>query len=143
MHRRPPRSTRTASLFPSPTLFRSVVELDAFIDLALLDRRVDQADDAEAGLFATFHGRLHVFDELGFESHGFGAGHEGHEGSEGNGWKTKGRLRLRVPAFGLPRAAGRAARPAQRSEEARVGKECVRTGMTRWAPFRYKTQINK
>src|SRR3546814_2408751 len=113
MHRRPPRSTRTASLFPSPTLFRSVVELDAFIDLALLDRRVDQADDAGAVLFATFHGRLHVFDELGFESHGFGAGNEGNGGSEGNGWKTKGRLRLRVPAFGLPRAAGRAARPAQ------------------------------
>src|SRR5690606_17662588 len=46
-----------------------VVELDALVHLALLDRGVDQADHAEAGLVAGLHGRLHVFGELLLEGH--------------------------------------------------------------------------
>src|SRR3546814_17307274 len=31
---------------------------------------------------------------------------------------------------------------AERSEERRVGKECVRTCRSRWSPYPYKTKIN-
>src|SRR3546814_1506017 len=50
MLRRPPRSTRTATLFPSTTLFRSFLPDDGFLQAA---RRL--ADE---------HGALLVFDEV-------------------------------------------------------------------------------
>src|SRR3546814_13195859 len=44
------------------------------------------------------------------------------------------------PATGLGLAVLRAQRAAQRSEERRVGKECVRTGRSRWWPSHKKTK---
>src|SRR3546814_18058367 len=35
------------------------------------------------------------------------------------------------------------ARRARRSEERRVGKECVSTGRSRWSPYHYKTKKKK
>ena len=46
-----------------------VVEHDAFVDFALLDRRVDEADHAEAFLVAALHRGFHVVGESGFEGH--------------------------------------------------------------------------
>src|SRR5690606_21773361 len=69
------------------------------------DRGVDQADHAQAGLVAAFHGGLHVFGEALLEAHR---------------WfsvciNTRSRRRLRVPASGMDhdRGAGRAGRPDQ------------------------------
>src|SRR3546814_4380180 len=46
------------------------------------------------------------------------------------------RLRLRVPGAGAdPQRAGVAVRLRPRSEERRVGKECVSTGRSRWSPY--------
>src|SRR5690606_23547847 len=56
-----------------------VVELDALVHLALLDGGVHQADDAEAGLVAGLHGRLHVFGEALLEAHRGGSGSVRHE----------------------------------------------------------------
>src|SRR3546814_12304295 len=36
-----------------------------------------------------------------------------------------------------------AERPADRSEERRVGKECVRTCRSRWSPYHYKKNVIK
>src|SRR3546814_2148349 len=46
MIRRPPRSTRTDTLFPYTTLFRSVAEPE--LDVERLDRLVQHVDDVEA-----------------------------------------------------------------------------------------------
>src|SRR3546814_14801870 len=40
MIRRPPRSTRTDTLFPYTTLFRSVASLDGFATLAMTNRGI-------------------------------------------------------------------------------------------------------
>src|SRR3546814_18785009 len=92
MIRRPPRSTRTNTLFPYPTLFRSA--------------------------------------------------HQGRDPP---------RLRVSAAAVGLdpPEHAAvscagadlRGSQPHQRSEERRVGKECVSTCRTRWSPFHSKKKI--
>src|SRR3546814_18477121 len=45
MIRRPPRSTRTDTLFPYTTLFRSAEDLDRAVDLGIAaDQRIDLAD---------------------------------------------------------------------------------------------------
>src|SRR3546814_1856169 len=48
MIRRPPRSTRTDTLFPYTTLFRSGVALDR-LEHQLLEPQADRADDGDAG----------------------------------------------------------------------------------------------
>src|SRR3546814_19752674 len=92
MIRRPPRSTRTDTLFPYTTLFRSpaVPEISDF-----------------ACAVPDLHQPLPVHDpraqmEFEPEQSGLGAGH-------------------RIGA--------------QRSEERRVGKECVSTCRSRWSPY--------
>src|SRR5208282_3331399 len=49
--------------------YLGVVEADALIDLALLDRRGDHAYDAEAILLAGAHRRLHVIGNSLFQRH--------------------------------------------------------------------------
>src|SRR3546814_17563440 len=91
MIRRPPRSTRTDTLFPYTTLFRS-------------DRteiRFRNGADARAFEYGALFHRLQ-------------------ESSEGV------RRHIRCPG---PRAS------ADRSEERRVGKECVSTCRSRWSPY--------
>src|SRR3546814_13169913 len=86
MLRRPPRSTRTDTLFPYTTLFRSALSVRTGVD------------DAAAG-----DARHRRADRAGRPA----------DGRDGR------------PAL----------RPAGRSEERRVGKECVSTCRSRWSPY--------
>src|SRR3546814_17518385 len=100
MIRRPPRSTRTDTLFPNTTLFRSLRR--AGVDL---EARVAELHDvAGAGLLEALAGQVPVHD---------------------------------VPAAGAEAELDRRRvdHPrVTRSEERRVGKECVSTCRSRWSP---------
>src|SRR3546814_16634803 len=104
MIRRPPRSTRTDTLFPYTTLFRSAD--DGGIFAQAVDMRDRKVRRREAGEYA----RL-AFDRM-------------RPGQEGTG-------RL------APQDIGRGPRghAEGRSEERRVGKECVSTCRSRWSPY--------
>src|SRR3546814_16408121 len=113
MIRRPPRTTRTDTLFPYTTLFRSPLRTEHFqqcvYDIVALfgpDRRAflprAAADHRAAG-------RAQILTKP--------AGRALSESSLGGGWW-------------------------RRSEERRVGKECVSTCRSRWSPYHYnKKQI--
>src|SRR3546814_1723684 len=69
MIRRPPRSTRTATLFPYPTLFRSPppraqLRHRFFGDVLRGLRRVDHAEAPRLGGGACAIGGAHAFEEL-------------------------------------------------------------------------------
>src|SRR3546814_16071471 len=96
MYRLPPRSTRTDTLFPYTTLFRSA--------RAGIDR--SHAGKAEAGVEAL---KIEVDGDLIIREHG--------------------------AAVILQRFARRVAPYFRRSEERRVGKECVSTCRSRWSPY--------
>src|SRR3546814_15050118 len=108
MIRRPPRSTRTDTLFPYPTLFRSA------------DRRVmtarDQARIASDALRAASvrvqAGRASPLEQQRADV-----------------------ARINAAAnVERPLRSAEAARANLRSEERRVGKECGSTGRYRWLP---------
>src|SRR3546814_11046663 len=132
MIRRPPRSTRTDTLFPYTTLFRSIGQpemntLDCspmvFNGLSSWFLRENQVDDGEALIG--------------------GSDTDDQEGA----WLEPGSLLGRVqpylhefagarPEKPDPAQADRAVRgPGSRSEERRVGKEGVSTCRSRWEPF--------
>src|SRR3546814_15072023 len=105
MIRRPPRSTRTDTLFPYTTLFRSLLDLCGnFVDSCRVAARLAKLGDQFA--FARIHGE----------------------------WD----LHLGVAQYLHVRQARRD-QPIQnadrRSEERRVGKECVSTCRSRWSPY--------
>src|SRR3546814_20307130 len=123
MIRRPPRSTRTDTLFPYTTLFRS--------DLWALER---------AGVFrGRYHvlgGTLSALDGVGptdLNVDGLVARVNGGRVKEViiatnatvEGQTTAHYITDRVAPSGVP----------IRSEERRVGKECVRTCRSRWSPY--------
>src|SRR3546814_15681091 len=111
MIRRPPRSTRTDTLFPYTTLFRSDHgHRDALRQLP--HRAVDDAaftDDAVPGFGETELGILCGDDDVGAHR----------------------QLKATAHAKALYRGD-------QRSEERRVGKEWVRTCRSRWSPYHSK-----
>src|SRR3546814_16447279 len=98
MIRRPPRSTRTDTLFPYTTLFRSGVRQDPAGQPGG-DRR-EQAPRCGAG--------------------------DG-QGDAGDAAAEETQQQRAVPPF--------AANAYVRSEERRVGKECVSTCRSRWSPY--------
>src|SRR3546814_14410210 len=119
MIRRPPRSTRTDTLFPYTTLFRSL-RLDA---LAL--QRGKRADalrhrDAVVELAVDHqHRNAPVIDVV-----------------DGVELLVAFRVVVRRTAvlpLGEPQLFGRVAHDPGRSEERRVGKECVSTCRSRWS----------
>src|SRR3546814_14449329 len=109
MIRRPPRSTRTDTLFPYTTLFRS----------ESWSRRGRGRDPPDRGLGP------------GGILSGGGTGHAWHGHRMGGD-----RRRLYSPE--PPEIAGGGQPWPHRSEERRVGKECVRTCRSRWSPYHYK-----
>src|SRR3546814_14219915 len=123
MIRRPPRSTRTDTLFPYTTLFRSSAESFAALrrrhDAVLIATGVYKARDIKApGV-----GLRNIFPAMDFLTAS----------------NRKG-LGDRVPAFddGTLDANGKAVvviGGGDRSEERRVGKECVSTCRSRWSPY--------
>src|SRR3546814_13694369 len=118
MIRRPPRSTRTDTLFPYTTLFRSpLTETDLATSLYESGLKLkSEGKDAEA--FDRFRsaadrGHAGAAYELG-EAYGAGRGVD------------------QDTAAGARRTNTAAERG--RSEERREGKECVRTCRSRWSP---------
>src|SRR3546814_15320806 len=102
MIRRPPRSTRTDTLFPYTTLFRSEVRP---VIVGAAPRNIQQrADLADAGVPAV------------------------------GGEKPELRIELFDVGCVIPARGDDDRRVAKRSEERRVGKECVSTCRSRWSP---------
>src|SRR3546814_17948623 len=107
MIRRPPRSTRTDTLFPYTTHFRSLLRyaVEDPCHIGAVGRR-------QAPVMAAFE------HALGGEPHADKA--------------------LRRPAVAPPQPAQRAVELVvvlAKSEERRVGKECVSTCRSRWSPY--------
>src|SRR3546814_19899519 len=122
MIRRPPRSTRTDTLFPYTTLFRSA-------HLDVLKGRVDAALE-RAGLdhLVVPSGTVHyqVFDDRDYPYA---------VNPQFKSWLPL----TRNPGSWLVYTPGSKPRlvylpPHDRSEERRVGQECVRTCISRWSP---------
>src|SRR3546814_14246049 len=105
MLRRPPRSTRTDTLFPYTTLFRSlaVAERLAGGDAQLLVDQIDAGDFFGHRVF-DLQARVH-FQEV------------------------------ELSALAEDEFDGAGVAVANRSEERRVGKECVSTCRSRWSPY--------
>src|SRR3546814_17553354 len=115
MIRRPPRSTRTDTLFPYTTLFRSL----------------GAGDRQQYGLFASL-----VVDaqrrRIGRALADSGATVAVVAGCD----KQKSAREQRADHGVASRRSH-----AERSEERRVGKECVSTCSSRWSPYHYKKNI--
>src|SRR3546814_1447835 len=147
MIRLPPRSTRTDTLFPYTTLFRSVhigfedrLFLLIFLFLLLADRHdlLDRLGVVAAGFGFAHHVLDVVADALLFFFEPFGALDQqpqfvGGDAAAPHSFATlfrpessAGATRARLPT-GKMRRQGR-------SDERRVGKECVRTCRCRWWP---------
>src|SRR3546814_12400953 len=118
MIRRPPRSTRTDTLFPYTTLFRSL--------RAKAGANVSQMHYARRGI---------ITPEMEYvaERENLGRARLAEYVRDGHDWGAS------IPDYVTPEfvreevARGRAIIPS-RSEERRVGKECVSTCRSRWSP---------
>src|SRR3546814_20307667 len=101
MIRRPPRSTRTDTLFPYTTLFRSPDE-----------------EEQDRGAYGRW--QAHRARQAGSE------GREGQRNPDREAYHRRDRRARARPA------------PCARSEERRVGNECVSTCRSRWSPYNSK-----
>src|SRR3546814_11922306 len=113
MIRRPPRSTRTDTLFPYPTLFRS-------LDMMLTARHVGAAEAVTMGLvdrLAPARKSLEVARELAHQIAAFP------------------QIAMRSDRLSTIRQFDLPHDEAIRSEERRFGKECVSTVRSRWSPY--------
>src|SRR3546814_11157550 len=120
MIRRPPRSTRTDTLFPYTTLFRSAAA-QAVVD------RITAAGFSDYYIVAA-----------GEEANSVALGLYGSEEPA-----RRHQAALHAAGFTEVRAdaMGDAPPPVTwRSEERRVGKECVSTCRSRWSPLHYKNK---
>src|SRR3546814_12989818 len=123
MIRRPPRSTRTDTLFPYTTLFRAGGGVCA--GAALPGDRGGAVRAAAAGGVAV----------AGAAAGGGGAGAVGAgAGGERGAARDRAVARRGRDRYWRGRGGGRGGRGG-RSEERRVGKECVSTGRSRWSPY--------
>src|SRR3546814_12292077 len=117
MIRRPPRSTRTDTLFPYTTLFRSL--LDAYAAGKRVVVIIDEAQELSRAALE----QVRLLTNL----------------------ETPSQKLLQIVLLGQPELRDLLARPelrqlaqrvtARRSEERRVGKECVSTCRSRWVPY--------
>src|SRR3546814_14653344 len=103
MIRRPPRSTRTDTLFPYTTLFRS----DQALDIMLRAKQLDKRRDGDV-VWIGPQKELADFEQQ----------------------KEDARIALEERAETVTEFI-----PINRSEERRVGKECVSTCRYRWTPY--------
>src|SRR3546814_18251906 len=117
MLRPPPRSTRTDTLFPYTTLFRS--SWGTMEDSEREDRHRDWRLPPDSK-DETYGDRLVRISRMGGEF------------LEKSGMAEEIRLRAKLMDGGTPQEMRRAR--AERSEERRVGKECVGTCRSRGAP---------
>src|SRR3546814_16308473 len=119
MIRRPPRSTRTDTLFPYTTLFRSQTRADR------APGRGDQRAEEKRGAMAN---RVHAQFLACAQAQGHELVERGRDGVKASG-RCDGRRRRRRAGSGAI-----AATLATSSEERRGGKECVRTVKSRLLP---------
>src|SRR3546814_13585190 len=142
MSRRPPRSTRTDTLVPFTTLFRSTLETQVKVTINLdgtgkarfaigvpfLEHMLDQiARHGLIDLDIECNGDLHIDDHHTVEDVGITLG-QAFAKAIGD---KKGMTRY-----------GHSYVPLDRSEERRVGKECVSTGRYRWTRYHNKKKNN-
>src|SRR3546814_13736066 len=122
MIRRPPRSTRTDTLFPYTTLFRSPWTDPPSRDLLTLNELEEAARVAAAGLILIEEGELLLLElfEEGFPGY-----------------------LLQSLRFVAGEIDEQASGVAARSEGRRVGKECVRTCSARWSQHQEKKNETK
>src|SRR3546814_17341029 len=131
MIRRPPRSTRTYTLFPYTTLFRSVETRQRIAGLAGRDHEaraievLQVVDGAEAGAVDVLEQRVRAACHARC-----GAVH---------------RVVAAVRLHAVAEQPAQHRQAAPRSEESRVGKECVRTYRVRRCPVHSikKTNSNR
>src|SRR3546814_11988184 len=116
MMRRPPRSTRTGTLFPYTTLFRSHGLARRLADLVLSGQEVDLWHIRPLKLARDWGVGQRQAIELCLQA------------------VKAGLLDLRWDIL-CPRCRVAKAWVPSRSEERRVGKECVRTCRSRWSPL--------
>src|SRR3546814_18319925 len=114
MIRPPPSAQRTDTLFPYPTLFRSqALPPPAAADAVLLQRALARLPANTRGVLWLYHAEGYTHEEIAA-------------------------LLQRTPSFSksqLARGTRRLRALLQRSEERRVGKECVSTCRSRWSPY--------
>src|SRR3546814_15022609 len=104
--RRPPRSTRTDTLFPYTTLFRAEIDAETIRHLTLANKAQQRA------WLALFEG-----DDT-----------YAPRGSQLKAWLFGGgAISVKAALFDMA--------DYSRSEERRVGKECVSTCRSRWSPY--------
>src|SRR3546814_19925498 len=123
MIRRPPRSTRTDTLFPYTTLFRSPYRLHSCKSRSTFQKTSFRSV------------RLWVGEAMpgGSEVHGLGLGNRtGHSPCRPKNRDSGTGISLR----------SKQNRPRKRWEERRVGKECVSKCRSRWTPYHEK-KINR
>src|SRR3546814_18083556 len=127
MIRRPPRSTRTDTLFPYTTLFRS--------DEPAPDRPI----------FGAVQPRAHIFDAAAQTGEVLAQNHimaprRANAVVAGIVDQRIAKGRRRPLADGVAKIA---AGEQRRSDERRVGKECVSTGRARGSPYHYKKKTHR
>src|SRR3546814_16594613 len=120
MKRRPPRSTRTDSLFPYTTLFRSIVRIDEQRIGELLGRAREAREDEHARILGIL--RRDIF--LGDEVHPVAK--RGDEADLGGAIESEQFVAADT-----------------RSDERRVGKEGVSTCRSRWSPYHSQKKNKK
>src|SRR3546814_15626013 len=127
MIRRPPRSTRTYTLFPYTPLFRSLAEREDGFDLILSDVLMPELTGPE--MVAQLKQRWPELSVL------FVTGYAG-DASEDAAFGDHDVLRKPFTLSARDRALRRSGET--RSEERRVGNECVRTCRFRWSQYHQK-----
>src|SRR3546814_19465430 len=131
MIRRPPRSTRTDTLFPYTTLFRSIV--------AQHPRARDISAKAAKPLAERSHGEIDLSGMQAGQAHAARAEHARRMRlvQIEKGVMTSRDLAetgdVRLVAIHAEHAFGDDEAPARRSEARRVGQECVSTCIYRWS----------
>src|SRR3546814_12617719 len=119
MIRLPPRSTRTYTLFPYTTLFRSFVQR-LFVESVIAELQIAKPAVQQLG-----GGRRRAAAKVAAFSQANAQPASG--GVPGDGGA--------VDAAADNKDVERIPRTHRRSEERRVGKECVRTCRSRWSPY--------
>src|SRR3546814_15283626 len=131
MIRRPPRSTRTDTLFPYTTLFRSLLDsVGALVPWLNLESIVNTN-----GQLIT-SGFLYDQPADGFAGFSFNVlTYPGLKAMADRSFDTfRDQMAASFPSLDSLIEGGEGGLETWRSEERRVGKECVRTGRSGWVP---------
>src|SRR3546814_18341884 len=132
MIRRPPRSTRTDTLFPYTTLFRSIANLALAYNYGKKENGKQPSQWVDAALFGKRAESLAQYLTKGTQinvilSDVHVRTYDKKDGGQG--------FALSAKVMDLEFASkGGDSQSKPRSEERRVGKECVSTCRSRWAP---------